>query len=210
MQYHANNKVRVFCNITIITACIIAFLFFIFYRQTCKHISEICEYKGRETANTIITNSIEKSLKGSTYDFINIKRDGDTITSIETNSTAVNEIQNQIKNNINQSFKSIEDNKVSVPLGTLSGIIFFSGRGPKVNMELHQIGAVDTEINSEFQSAGINQTKHRIWLSVNVELSAVLPLKSTDINVHNDYLIAETIIVGNVPDTYLGINRENS
>ncbi|MGN1133418.1 MAG: sporulation protein YunB [Oscillospiraceae bacterium] len=205
-----NNKVRFFSNAIVIIACIFAFIVFILYRQTCKHISEICEYKGRETANTIIIDSIDKSIKGCTYDFININRDGENITSIATNSTAVNQVQNSIKSNINKSFNNINDNKVSIPFGTLSGIVFLSGRGPKINIELHQIGAVDTDIKSEFSSAGINQTKHRIWLTVDVELSAILPFKSTDIKVHNDYLISETIIVGNVPDTYLGINRQNS
>lgn len=203
MQRKKNIKAHRLCNIIAIFACISALLMFCFYRQLTKHMSEICEYKGRETANRLITDAIDKQLEGSNDEYIEIIRDGNDIVSVETNSVAVNKLQNELKKSINEEFDNIKDNKMSLPLGTMSGITIFSGRGPDIGLQLHQIGALDIEMKSEFTSAGINQTKHRIILNVKVELSAILPGHSTDITVENDYLISETIIVGNVPDVSL-------
>ena len=73
-------------------------------------------------------------------------------------------------------------------------------------MELYQVGSVDTEFKSEFISAGINQTKYKVYLTVKLEVSAILPASSTDIMIDEDYLISETIIVGDMPDIYFGEN----
>lgn len=203
MRKQRDKKIHRLCNAIVIFTIIFAILIFAFYRQLSKHMSEICEYKGRETANEIITSAIEKELKENNYNFLNIVRDGENITSIETNSYLINQVQNEIKKTINDNFDNVQDKKMHLPIGTLSGINLLSGRGPEVTIQLHQVGAVDTEIKSEFLSAGINQTKHRIFLKIKIELSAILPTTSTDIKVDNDYLISETIIVGNIPNTYL-------
>jgi sporulation protein YunB len=92
---------------------------------------------------------------------------------------------------------------MSVPLGTLTGITYLSGRGPEVKIKLHQIGAVDAQIVSKFESAGINQTKHSLKIEVKVELSAILPGHSTDVTVEDEYLVGETVIVGQIPQACL-------
>ncbi|MGN0622552.1 MAG: sporulation protein YunB, partial [Oscillospiraceae bacterium] len=161
-------------------------------------------YKGRETATEVITQAVDRQLENTDDDYIDILRDPDgNITSVQINTQAVNQLQNNIKTSINDALSEIDDKELSVPLGTLSGITFFSGRGSDVTLKLHQVGAVDTEIISEFTSAGVNQTKHRISVVVTAEISAILPLHSTDITVCNEYLICETVIVGKVPEVYL-------
>ena len=86
---------------------------------------------------------------------------------------------------------------------------FFSGRGPEISLKLHQVGAVDTEIHSEFISEGINQTKHRISVLVTVEISAILPLHSTDIKISDEFLVSETVIVGEIPNVYLDNQKKS-
>lgn len=180
---------------------------FAFHRQVSRHMAEICEYKGRNTATDIVTSAVEDQLEKETADnrsYIDIKRDTDgNIVSIETDSTAVNELQKNVRQSVNEALSEIENKKLSLPLGTLSGITFFSGRGPEISLKLHQVGAVDTEIHSEFISEGINQTKHRISVFVTVEISAILPLHSTDIKIADEFLVSETVIVGKIPNIYL-------
>ena len=208
MQKNKNKKAHLICNILVILSIALAIFAIAFYNQLDKHMSEICEYKGRETANYIITTSIDKQLEGSKDEFIEVVRDeNNEIVSLNTNTNAVNEIQNDLKQAINEEFQNIDDNNMSVPLGTLSGITLLSGTGPDVELQLHQVGAVDIEMKSEFISAGINQTKYRLLLTVTVELSAILPAHSTDITVEEDFLVAETIIIGHIPETFLNSNK---
>lgn len=178
-----------------------------FHRQVSRHMAEICEYKGRETATEIVTEAVKNQLQDDSGEYIKINRDSaGTITSVETDSAAVNKLQNKIKTAINDALSEIDEKELSVPVGTLSGITFFSGRGGNVTLKLHQVGAVDTQIKSEFSSAGVNQTKHRMSIIVTAEISAILPLHSTDITICDEYLISETVIVGEVPNVFLNRN----
>lgn len=181
----------------------------LFYKQLSKHMAEICEYKGRETANHIISEAIEEKLKGSPeQEYIDIQRDNNNeILSIESNSDLINQLQINLKESINNHLADIENETISIPVGTLSGITFLSGRGPDVSLRLHQIGVADSEILSEFTSAGINQSRHRMILRVTVELSAILPAHSTDVIIKNDYVISETIIAGKVPNGYISSTK---
>lgn len=202
-----NKRVHRLCNVIVILSVILAIITLLFYRQLNKHMSEICEYKGRETATEIITTAINSELEKEAFNFINIIRNNNEISSIETNQNEINKFQNELQRLINNSFKDYENKNMNLPLGTLSGINLFSGRGPNVSIQLHQVGAVDVVTKSEFTSAGINQTKHRIYMNIKIELSAILPTTSTDIEVADDYLISETIIVGNVPNAYLNSEK---
>ncbi|MBQ2581918.1 MAG: sporulation protein YunB, partial [Ruminococcus sp.] len=90
----------------------------------------------------------------------------------------------------------------NVPIGTLSGITFLAGRGFDLELKLHQLGSVSTRIRSEFDDCGINQSRYRVYINISVELSAVLPIRTTEITVESQYLLAEKVIVGDVPDAY--------
>lgn len=204
-RYASKRKHKIF-NIMAILSFVISLSLFLLYHQVGKNIDEICEYKCKETANQIITDVTSQNLEGSDEQYINIVRDGNKIQSIETDSAAVNKTQNEIKEAINNNLSQISDNNIKLPLGTLSGITFFSGKGPDLSLELYQLGSVDTELKSKFESAGINQTKHRIYITVKLELSAVIPGYSSNIKMENDYLISETVIVGDMPNMYLGSN----
>ncbi|WP_164489144.1 sporulation protein YunB [Ruminococcus sp. Marseille-P6503] len=207
MSRYSTSKTFKISYIILVLIVVLAVLAFVFHRQVSRHMSEICEYKGRNTAAEIISSAVKQQLQNEAdqnRSYIEIKRDPEgNITSIETNSAAVNELQNNIRESVNNALSDIDNKELSLPLGTLSGITFFSGRGPEVSLRLHQVGAVDTEIHSEFIAQGINQTKHRISVSVTAEISAILPLHSTDIVISDEFLISETIIVGEIPSVYL-------
>ena len=72
-----------------------------------------------------------------------------------------------------------------------------------IPLRLHQIGAAKTELKSDLTEAGINQTKYSLYLTVTIEMTAILPAHSTDIVVSYDYPVSETVIVGEIPDMYL-------
>lgn len=174
------------------------------YRQMVKHMNEICEYKGRQTATAAIGDAVNDCLGSEQGEHISIVRDSSgRIISIEADPAKLNKLENDLKGKINKSLSQVEDDRMKVPLGTLTGITAFSGYGPDVGIRLHQTGAVDVELENNFVSTGLNQTRYSLLLSVHAELSAILPGHSTDIVVKDEYIICETVIVGDLPDTYV-------
>ena len=92
---------------------------------------------------------------------------------------------------------------VSIPLGSFTGIPLFVGRGPKIKLKVNPIGAVNCSFLSQFETAGINQTNHKIYLKISADVGVVLPLLSTKYNTTRQVLISESIIVGEVQEVYL-------
>jgi sporulation protein YunB len=171
---------------------------------------EICEYKGRQTANDLVSGAIDGAIAESDGSYLNIEYGSDgKITSISADTRKINSLENDLKSKINAALANVDNNEMSVPIGTLSGITYFSGRGAELKIKLHQVGAVDAHIVSEFSSAGINQTKHSLKIVVTTELSAILPGHSTDIKMNDEYLLGETIIVGEIPSGIIDVSDEN-
>lgn len=97
-----------------------------------------------------------------------------------------------------------KQNTVSLPLGTLIGTELLSGRGPAIPLRVSALGYVQAECSSEFSSAGVNQTRHRIVVTMTATVNVYVPFYADDFTVTREFFIAETILVGEVPDTLLG------
>ena len=99
------------------------------------------------------------------------------------------------------------DNGIDIALGTFSGIPPLVGVGPKINIKLVQIGAMTASFRSSFQSAGINQTIHSLYIELHATVSLLLPAYSSTVDSITEVLVVESVIVGEVPDVYLGSNN---
>lgn len=84
-----------------------------------------------------------------------------------------------------------------------------SGRGPGVKIRISSIGNIETNLNSEFTSQGINQTLHRIYVDINYNVKVLTPFKDIERKITNKVLLAENVIVGNIPDTYYNLEGLN-
>ena len=84
-----------------------------------------------------------------------------------------------------------------------------SGRGPGVKIRISSIGNIETNLNSEFTSQGINQTLHRIYVDINCKVKVLTPFKDIERKITNKVLLAENVIVGNIPDTYYNLEGLN-
>ena len=98
---------------------------------------------------------------------------------------------------------SFSQDGLNVNIGTFTGIPFLIGRGPVIKLKLVPIGVVNSNFDSEFNSVGINMTKHSLFLYINIHVSVALPVQAYDIYTTNQVLLAESIIVGKVPEVYL-------
>ena len=124
------------------------------------------------------------------------------VSAISSNMAEFNRLQTLIDSSILQKLSEVATSTLSVPLGTLSGVTLLSGRGPAVAVKMQSVGSSVSRFENEFTSAGINQTKHRVVLNVDVRVSVLLPGFRTATEVSGSYVVAETVIVGSVPESY--------
>ena len=155
-----------------------------------------------EAINRAVSNVINQSLKYDSLIDISYTASGD-IASFTANQFEINSISREIVEQAQIEMQTLGDKGLNINLGTFSGIPFLIGRGPIINLKLTPIGAVSSSFESTFESVGINMTKHTLYLYINVHVNIVLPIKSYDIYTSNQVLLAESIIIGKVPEVYL-------
>ncbi|MBQ9850938.1 MAG: sporulation protein YunB [Clostridia bacterium] len=122
------------------------------------------------------------------------------ITGITTDIVGMNVFKSQVTNAIDSEFSESPETEIPISLGTASGVVLFSGLGPKVNIDVGFVSSTKTDFKNVFESAGINQTQHSIML--NVETTVILNLAGRRIpqTVETSFCVAQTVIVGSVPE----------
>ena len=137
-------------------------------------------------------------------DFVTIQRDNSgAITALITDTTAMNRLRGHLLACVLEKLEGIQVSDIHIPLGSLLDIDILWGTGPRLKVRSMSVGTVSAEFESEFQDAGVNQTIHRIWLQVEVPLKVILHGERVDAYVEKRLCVAETVIVGHVPDAFL-------
>mgnify|MGYP002579685488 FL=1 len=124
------------------------------------------------------------------------------VTALRSNMAAFNRLQASIADDILQRMAEVSSTDLAIPIGTLTGSPLLAGRGPCLRVRMQSVGTATARFDNQFSSAGINQTRHRIILDVDVHVSILLPGLTTYTKVSNEISVAETVIVGGVPETY--------
>ena len=125
------------------------------------------------------------------------------ITALKTNMSEVNRLKTDILNLINDEILAMDTTHLGVPIGSLFLPEFFSGKGPSIPVEILSIRNSDGSFQSYFTEAGINQTMHQLTMEVLVDVSVLVLGETNSFTVSSQVVVAETIIVGDVPDTFL-------
>lgn len=125
------------------------------------------------------------------------------ITLIQAKSVLINKLSKEISKTANQNLDLISSEGVKIPIGTLSGVAAFVGLGPEITFKVMSISTVKSTFESEFTSAGINQTNHRIYMNITTNVDVILPTATRVVTASTHLLICEAILVGKVPDAYL-------
>ena len=115
------------------------------------------------------------------------------------------QVEQIVNQKIQEQINNTEDSNISISLGSFTGISLLSGKGPRIPIEISTIGNISTNFKSEFIEKGINQTLHRLYLEIECEISILTPFNTINEKIKNEFLIAENIIVGNIPDAYYNI-----
>ncbi len=180
---------------------------FILYQ---KKVNPMLEGMARAMVDNVASNTINEAIDAQIADgnidynrLVLFEKDlNGRITAIKTNMTEVNRLKTQILDILNDTLLEISTDKLSIPIGNLILPELFSGRGPGIPLMVLSISTSDASFRNAFTSAGINQTCHQIILIVEVAMTVLLPTETINVAVTSEMVVAETIIVGDVPTTY--------
>lgn len=162
-----------------------------------------------EKMNTAVRQSLQS---GAAYeDLICVRTDSEgKITMLQANTARMNALAVSVAIEAQRALEAQDSAWVSVPLGAALKAPFFSSFGPRVRVKLSPVGSVSAAFATEFEAAGINQTRHKIWLEMHASVRLVLPTGAKPVSVQTQILIAESIIVGAVPDSFINIPDADS
>ena len=151
--------------------------------------------------NKITTLNIDKY---QDYEMITIEEDEQgNIQLLQVNTRPLNNMISDITNDIQVSLNNNEIVNSYIPFGSITGIKWISGVGPKIPLEIALSGTIQTKIRNEFSNAGINQTIHRLYLDITCNISILTPYEVMETQVLNEVILSENIIVGDVPNVYM-------
>ena len=162
------------------------------------------------------TNSVNLAVTavvggGLEYDdlFSVVKNEEGDIEMVQANSPEINMIAREIANLAQANLDQLGLKEISIPIGTFTGLALLMGLGPDVTISVMPIGSALCDFVSYFTSAGINQTLHKIYIDVHATINIVTPIDEPTITVKAEVLVAENLIVGNVPQFYFGGTVQN-
>ncbi|MBU7007260.1 sporulation protein YunB [Phosphitispora fastidiosa] len=199
-------------GVILVVAIILVVPLFIVERNLKPTIITIAKAYAEQTAVDAIQNAVnEKIAKSVEYkDLIFIRTDNrGRIVLMQANTVKINSLAADTVLDIQKSLASLEGKEIPIPMGQVLQSQLFAAYGPKIKVTLVPIGTVKVKVIDDFQQAGINQTRHRLYLNVSGRVKIVIPMASDYVEVTSQIPIAETIIVGEVPETYLNLDIPN-
>ncbi|WP_367925205.1 sporulation protein YunB [uncultured Ruthenibacterium sp.] len=171
-------------------------------------ITTMAEYQCRVVSILAMNEAVMDELEqepniGAELVHVDTREDG-SVVSVEIDSVEMNRLQARLTDAVTNRLLGIQQQDIGIPLGTLTGWQLLAGRGPKIHLQILPTSFVESDIVDSLETAGINQTQHRIFIDFKVEMSAIMPGYSTSVVVENQVCVAQTLIVGEVPQFYAG------
>ena len=181
-------------------------LFIHFQRNVTRVLISISEATMRASTTIAVNDAVYYTLSDEIRydDLVTITRNeaGD-IVAVAANPLKINKIARDTASISQSNLKNLSLNGIPIPLGALTGIEAFAGLGPSIHFRIIPVSSVSCDFSSTFESVGINQTKHSIYLNVIADISIVMPSKTENFAVITEILVGESVIIGHVPDAYL-------
>ena len=185
----------------------IAMVMLILFRKRFNEpIRTLAQTQITNATSDLINDAIDKQIEAGDihYDrIVYFEKDlNGRITALKTNMTEVNRLKTSTLNLINDEILALDTSDIGIPLGSLFVAEMFSGKGPIIPVEIISIRNSDAYFTSNFTQAGINQTLHQLSMSVLVDVAVLVLGEAASFTVTSEVVVAETIIVGDVPETF--------
>ena len=190
--------------ICIVSAVLLAFLVY-FQTNVTRVLISVSEATMRSSAVDAINSAVYKTLGSnpSYEELVKIERDGNgNVAALSANALKINKIARDTASLSQKILQETGESGVMIPIGALTGIEALAGVGKRINIDILPVCSVVCSFSSVFESVGINQTKHSIYLNVVADISIVMASRTDNFAVQTDVLAGECVIVGKIPDTY--------
>ena len=209
MRRFARRLIRLLC------VCLIVFavLLLLFREKYSEVITNLAETQIKNTTSDLINDAIAKQIANGNIQYDRIvyfEKDLDgRITALKTNMSEVNRLKTDVLNIINDDILALDTTDIGIPMGSLFLPELLSGRGPAIPVHILSIRNSDATFTSRFNQAGINQTIHQLIMVVSVDVAVLVLGETNSFTVSSEVVVAETVIVGDVPDTFLPTGGRN-
>ena len=187
---------------------VIALLLFLMFRSRYRDvIRDLAQIQVKNTTSDLTNDAIAKQIADGIIQYDRIvyfEKDLDgRITALKTNMSEINRLKTDILNIINDEILALDTSDIGIPLGSLFLPELFSGKGPEIPVRILSIRNSDAVFLSGFSQAGINQTLHKLTMEVSVDVAVLVLGETGSFTVISEVVVAETVIVGDVPNTFL-------
>jgi len=185
--------------------CLIGFCYFRYKYNSV--IQNLAQTQVKNSTSDLINDAIDHQIENGNIQYDRIvyfeKDLNGRITALKTNMSEVNRLKTDILNIVNDEILALDSSNLGIPIGSLIFPEFFSGRGPSIPVSILSIRNSDASFSSSFTEAGINQTLQQLTMQVSVDVAVLVLGQTSSFTVSSQVVVAETIIVGQVPETFL-------
>lgn len=200
-------RLRCLLMLLVVMIVVLTVSFCLFRYKYSDAIRGLAETQVRNATSDLINDAIDRQIENQNIQYdrmVYFEKDLDgRITALKTNMSEVNRLKTDILDLINDEILAIDASDLGIPVGSLLLPEFFSGRGPEIPVQIMSIRNSDASFSSTFSEAGINQTLQQMNMLVSVDVAVLVLGRINYFTVSSQVVVAETIIVGQVPDTYL-------
>ena len=187
------------------TLFFLIFLIWLIFTKLQPSFIEYAKVYSNNIANEVVNSAVDDEFVKEEYQSLAkiMENSSENIKAIETDTAKVNRLKSAIIQSMQKNIDSHKSDTVYVPLGSCSNLYFLAGLGPKVPIRIYPVSIVNADFKESFDSVGINQVKHKLYLDVSMKMSFVGMMFAQSNTVETSVLLNETIIVGDTP-TYYG------
>lgn len=191
----------------------LAFIMF-FYADSCMRptVTTMASMQAQAMSTIVINQAVTDYLDGQSIDYsslVVLERDNDgNVISVQTDMGKLNILKAEITTKAQEALFDYTKDSIGIPIGNLTGMDFFTGKGPKITITYDITCSATSNISSSFESAGINQVLHKITLDIQTQVYSMVPGNQTTSTTTSSFCIAETVIVGFSPNSYANLDSE--
>ena len=185
-------------------------ILFGFRQQFGENIDKISEIKAKGVVSRIINEAIAETFASEENQnrLFSVENNKDSVKTVQPNTNLLNRMISDFGIMLQDRYEAAEPKKVKIPAGALTGSKFLSMTGLGVNIRILPLSVSSCSYESAFETQGINQTRYKIFLTVESTVRVLQPFSSKSIEVNNRILLAEMVIVGDVPESYVNVPKD--
>lgn len=192
--------------ITILVVSVILLFIILIHNMLRPVLQAKLAYQARVYTTMVVNQTVTEQLDAMDISYQKIVRvthsGSGAITSLQADSVLINKIKSAITQKATENLVGLQHEELKIPLGLLTGVKLLAGKGPNITFHLYPQSVVETYLYHEFTDAGVNQTLHRVYMTLDVDILAIMPGFSVETTVQTNVDLGETVIVGEVPSVY--------